>query len=279
MKKPIELSVVIVSYNTRELLRQCLRSLGKKPNWEIIVVDNGSADGSREEAKKYKAIFNAQNLGFAKANNQGIKIAKGKYILLLNSDTEASPDAVAAMVQFMDEHNDAGAATCKVILPDGTPDPACHRGFPTPWAAFTYFAGLEKLFPKSELFGQYHQGYKDRNTVHEIDSPSGAFFLVRRKVIDDVGMLDEHYFMYAEDLDWAYRIKVAGWKIYYNPAVSILHKKKQSGRAHEDESRRVQTEKYFYQTMKLFYEKHYAKRYGWFMTQLVLLGIKLRSFL
>ena len=176
-------------------------------------------------------IQNGKNLGFAAGNNPGIRRAKGRYILLLNSDTEVDADTFAKMLSYMDKNENVGASTCKVMLPTGDIDPSCHRGFPTPWASITYLLKLEKLFPTSVLFGQYHQGYKGLTTIHEVDCIVGAFFMVRANVIKKVGLLDEDYFMYGEDIDWCYRIKKAGWKIMFSPQTSILHRKKQSGRS------------------------------------------------
>lgn len=284
-KNPVELSIIVVSYNTKDLTRQCLASLiaekTKKESWEIIVVDNASTDGSAEMIKKefpkVTLLPQRKNLGFSVSNNIGIRRSTGRYILLLNSDTEASLGAIAETLEFFKEHPDVGVVTCKLILQDGSMDLACHRGFPTPWASFTYFFGLEALFPKSRIFGEYHQGYKDLNQPHEVDSPSGAFFMIRGEAIDKVGLLDEQFFMYGEDLDWAYRVKQAGWKIMFYPGASVLHKKWQSGKAHENDVVRKETQKHFSQAMQLFYKKHYAHRYGWLVTGLVLLGIKLRS--
>lgn len=286
-RQHVDLSIIILSYNTAALLRGCLTSVfsSQTPDdaWEIIVVDNASTDGSTDMVEKefpgVRLVRNKKNIGFSAGNNVGIRQACGDYVLLLNSDTEVGPGTMQAMLSFLQSRPDAGAATCRLVLPDASLDPACHRGFPTPWAALTYFLGLEKMFPRFPLFAQYHQRYKDISAVHEIDSPSGAFFLVRKTVIDTVGLLDEDFFMYGEDLDWAYRIKQSGWKIFYNPAVSALHRKKQSGRAHADSTIRKQTRRYFYETMKLFYKKHYAKRYGFVLSALVLFGIRLRSLL
>lgn len=285
--KKIDLSVVILSYNTKELTRLCLKSLAgsnlSSYRMEVIVCDNGSTDGSvtmiKDEFPDVVCIDNKKNLGFAAGNNPGLKRAKGRYVLLLNSDTEVSKHALSEMIVFMDTHSDAGASTCKLTLADGTMDPACHRGFPTPWVSFTYLTKLEKLFPKTRLFGQYHQGYKDVSTVHEVDCISGAFFMVRRTAIDAVGLLDEEYFMYAEDIDWAYRIQKAGWKILYNPKVTVLHKKKQSGRANISKNRRVQTEIYFHTYNWLFYKKNFARMYGPVMTFFVDAVYTLRLFL
>lgn len=287
MKATIDFSVIILSYNTRELLRSCLakvfRSVLGRYTMEVIVCDNGSADGSIEMVKrefpKGIVINNRKNLGFAAGNNPGIQRSNGRYVVLLNSDTEVNPDTFSIMISYMDKHTDVGAATCKLILPDGSVDPACHRGFPTPWAAFTYIIGLEKLFPHTRLFGEYHQGYKRPDTVHEVDCISGAFFLVRQSVIDRVGLLDEEYYFYGEDMDWAFRIRKAGWNIVYNPNVSVLHKKKQSGRAHSDRERRVRTERYFYRYNKLFYQKNYASRYPAILMRAIYAFFDLRLFM
>ncbi|MBI5620268.1 glycosyltransferase family 2 protein [Candidatus Gottesmanbacteria bacterium] len=286
----INLSIVIVNFNTKELVLACIRSLfvsiGQNTGWELIVVDNGSSDGSQEEVKSQKSkvksftlIENKKNVGFAAANNQGIRASCGRYVLLLNSDTEVAPGVLSQLTRYMDEHGDVGAITARINLSDGSLDPACHRGFPTPWAAFTYFLGLEKLFPASRIFGQYHQGYKPVSRIHDVDCISGAFFLVRRSVIDAVGLLDENFFMYGEDIDWCYRIREKGCRIVFYPEISILHKKHQSGLAHHDNQTRMQTKTYFYDAMKLFYAKHFRRRYGIWTSSIVLLGIKLRSLL
>lgn len=317
----VELSVIILNYNTKELLKQCLNSLLenhelriRNQEYEVIVVDNGSTDNSVEMVKEFinkhsrqfasgteslsrerkvrvphirensrkppiKLIENRANLGFAKGNNQGIKVAKGKYVLLLNSDTVVEKDTLSVMVKFMEENPKVGVATCRVELPDGKLDPACHRGFPTPWASLTYFLGLEKLFPKSKIFAQYHQTFKDLNTIHEIDSLTGAFYFVRHTVVNRVGLLDEDYFMYGEDLDWSYRIKQAGWKIMYLPDVKITHLKRQSGRENVSAEERKKATGYFYSTMKLFYQKHYQDKYPFFINWLMIWGINLKWWL
>lgn len=272
----IDVSIIIVSFNTKDLLRACLAAVAAG---EIIVVDNGSSDGSVEMIKKefpnVTLIANSQNRGFAAANNQGLKRARGRYLLLLNSDTQVPLGGIEEVTRFMDEHPDIGVCGVKLMLPNGTMDPASHRGFPTPWAALTYFLGLEKTH--SQIFGQYHQLYKNFNEPHEIDSPSGAFYFVRREVYETVGGLDEDYFMYGEDLDWSYRIKQKGWKIYFYPRVTVLHHKKQSGRASTDPALRKQTQQYFYDTMRLFYKKHYSHRYSPLVTALVYIGLWIKT--
>jgi GT2 family glycosyltransferase len=287
LSRVIDLSVIIVNFNTVNLTRECLRSLEhadmKGFHVEIIVVDNGSQDGStdmvRKEFPHIILIEQKDNTGFAKANNVAITQAKGRYILLLNSDTEVRKDTLAVMITFMDANPRIGLSTCKVLLQDGSMDPASHRGFPTPWASLTYFLGLESVFPHSRLVGQYHQGYKDVHSKHQIDSPSGAFFFLRRLVIECVGLLDEEYFMYGEDLDFAYRTKTAGFEIWFNPTVSILHKKKQSGRAHNDVLLRKKTDYHFYSTMKIFYRKHLQHKNPKIVNFFVYLGIDLKIFI
>lgn len=279
----MDISIIIVSFNTKEILRNCLQSIVgaeySRPQTEIIVVDNASSDGSielvRKEFPEVKLILNQTNLGFAKANNIGIKQALGKYLLLLNSDTVIFPDTLPKMFEFMENNSRIGVSTCKVELGNGKLDPACHRGFPTPWVSFCYFTKLEKLFPKIKFFSGYHEYYKDFTKPHEIDSPSGAFYFIRKKTIDEVGLLDEDYYMYGEDLDWSYRIKQRGWKIYYNPETKIIHYKKQSGRESSNNKLKKATNRYFYDTMELFYRKHYEKKYSWLVNKIMMVGIRI----
>lgn len=281
--KDITVSIIIVNFNTKDLLKDCLWSIEKSqcPSdaWEIIVVDNASTDGSIQYLKNKKhivSVLNDTNVGFSRANNQGLKIARGRYILFLNSDTKLLPTSLQVLLAYMDTYRRVGAVTCRVELSTGVIDPACHRGFPTPWAAFTYFFGLERLFPRSIYFSQYHLGYKDMQTIHEIDAPSGAFFLTRREILQDLHGFDEEFFMYGEDLDLAYRIKTAGWPIVYYPKVSILHRKKQSGRSGKNGDIRRLTDIYFYETMKIFYRKHFMKAYPFVVTRFIFTILSLR---
>lgn len=279
----MDLSVIIVNFRTKALTLAALESvrLAEAPpgNLEVILVENASNDDTpaavRKNFPQVKVIESAENLGFAGGNNLGLRRAKGRYLLLLNSDTLISKDTLVKMVQFMDENPKTGLATCRVELKNGQIDPASHRGFPTPWASLTYFAGLEKLFPGSRLFGRYHQGWQDLTAAHEIDSPAGAFFFIRRDALRQAGLLDERFFMYAEDLDLAFRIKQAGWKIIYSPVTKIVHLKGASGINQADKGIRLKTINDFFASMKLFYHKHYRKRYPLPVQWLVFLGIEL----
>lgn len=263
-------------------------NIGTDKDYEVFVVDNGSSDDSAQSIKSLmpwvKLIENKENLGFAKANNQAIQLAQGEYILLLNPDTENIDNGIEKTLNFMDKHPEIDAITCRVELADGKPDWACHRGFPTPWASFCYFLGLEKIFPKSKLFGQYHLTYLALNEPHEIDVPSGCFFMVRRKVIEKVGLLDEAYFMYGEDVDWAYRIKKAGGKIYFYPDAKIIHykgcssgiKKETQKKTAVSKATKIKAVNCFYDAMKIFYKKHYKTKYPFFINWLIYLGIEIK---
>lgn len=274
----MDLSIIIVNYNTKKLTLECIESIYKsKMNYtfEIFVVDNNSSDNSVEAIKEafsnVKVIENKENVGFSKANNQAIKVSKGRYILLLNSDTIVNDTTLSTVIDFMDEHEDAGATGCKVVLPDGSLDKACHRGFPTPEASFYYITGLAKKYPNSPKFNSYHKSYLNMEEIHEIDCLVGAFMMVRRKTINEVGMLNETYFMYGEDIDWCYRIKEGGWKIFYHPKVSIVHYKGASSR-----KKPFKIVYEFHRAMFVFYKNHFAPKYNLFINSLVYLGVSIK---
>ena len=256
----LDLSVVIVNYNTRDLLRDCLRSALESRDsilFEVAVVDNASTDGStdmvRSEFPQVRLIASAVNGGYAYANNLGLKAAQqARYYLLLNPDTILPPSALADMVAYMDSRPDAGISGPRLVLADGSLDLACRRGFPSPAVSLYRLSGLSRLFPKSRRFGRYNMTYLDPDEEAEVDSVVGAFMMVRAEAMAQVGLLDETFFMYGEDLDWAFRIKQAGWKVYYNPAVTVLHYKRAASR----HSKRAQYE--FQRAMLVFYKKHYA---------------------
>ncbi|RJR24539.1 glycosyltransferase family 2 protein [Candidatus Microgenomates bacterium] len=305
MPKP-ELSVIILSYNTKELLRQCLESVtsnqlpvtskSKKPTTdyrspitEIIVVDNASKDGSPEMVEKefprVVLVCNKENIGYSAGNNVGIKIAKGDFLLFLNSDTKVYKNALAEAVSFMKENPRIGALSAKTLLPSGKMDPDCHRGFPHPWASLTYFLGLEKMFPKSRLFGQYHKSYLGFDENHEIDAGAGAFMLVRKEVVEKVGTWDEQYFFYGEDLDFFYRIKNAGFKVYFFAKPLLTHYKGASSGLRKESKKinrnprenRIKVAQASVKAMEIFYRKFYKNLYPAWVTSLVLGGIKLKG--
>jgi GT2 family glycosyltransferase/lipopolysaccharide/colanic/teichoic acid biosynthesis glycosyltransferase len=252
------LSIIIVNYNVREFLHHALVSLQKAMKGirgEIVVVDNASDDGSIEMVRrrfpKVHLIASKTNLGFAKANNLGLKQARGKFILLINPDTLVQEDTLQVMIRFFEENPDVGLAGCKIMNPDGTFQLACRRSFPAPWAAFTKMTGLSALFPGSRLFGRYNLTYLSPDETYELDAVSGSFMMVRREAYEQVGGLDEDFFMYGEDLDWCFRIQRAGWKNYYVHSTQIIHYKGESTK--RSSLNEIRT---FYQAMHLFVQKH-----------------------
>jgi len=279
----MDLSIIIINYKTKDLTLQTLTSIFKADppsgKMEVFLIDNHSQDDTpvtvKQQFPQVKQILSSTNLGFAGGNNLGLRQAKGKYVLLLNSDTVIAKDSLVKMIDYMNSNPQVGLATCRVELFNRRIDPASHRGFPTPWASLTYYLGLEKLFPHVKLFSQYHQGWKDLTQVHEIDSPVGAFFFLRKSALNQVGLLDEAFFMYAEDLDLAFRIKKSGWQVMYVPLTTITHLKGASGINSTDKSKKIITTKAFFDTMKTFYQKHYRKKYLFFIRWLVFLGIDL----
>lgn len=282
----VDLGIVIVSWNTRDLLRGCLESViaSGGVSFRVVVVDNASDDGSAEMVREafpdIHLIANADNRGFPRANNQGFR-ALGfeagcgpdapRYALALNPDTVLPPSALRDMVAYMDADAHIGVAGPKLVLPTGELDLACRRSFPSPEISFYRMVGLSKLFPRSRRFGRYNLTYLDPDEETEVDSVVGAFMMVRREAIQRVGLFDESFFMYGEDLDWAYRIKQAGWKVMYNPRVTVTHIKRAASR----QSRRAQIE--FYRAMLIFYRKHYRQTTPWWLHSLILAGLALKG--
>jgi GT2 family glycosyltransferase len=264
----LDLGIVIVNYNTRDLLRECLKSVFASLgdfSYAVCVVDNCSTDGSsgmvRAEFPEVDLIESSVNGGYAYANNLGLQhfgfgdttADSPRYALLLNPDTELPPTALAGMLSFMDQHPDAGIAGPKLVRLDGSLDLACRRSFPSPEVSFYRMTGLSKLFPSHPRFGRYNVTWLDPDQVTQVDSVVGAFMMVRREAIEQAGLLDETFFMYGEDLDWAYRIKEHNWLVWYNPAVTVLHVKEAASK----HSKRARYE--FYRAMVIFYRKHYAE--------------------
>lgn len=267
-----DLGIVIVNWNTRDLLKRCLQTVIASEgdfSCRVVVVDNASDDDSAamvgRDFPSVDLIENRENVGYPRGNNIGLRRlgyrgahdvdeAAPRYALLLNPDTEIPPDALYQMIQFMDSRPDIGVAGPKLILKDGSLDLACRRGFPTPLVSFYHYSGLAKLFPRSRRFGRYNMTFADEDQDLEVDSVVGAYMQVRKTAIERAGLLDEAFFMYGEDLDWAYRVKQAGYKVWYHPAVIIHHVK----RAASGKSPKAQFE--FWRAMLIFYRKHFRRR-------------------
>jgi len=275
----MDLSIIILSYNTQRLLDDCLRSVQASiaesgAAVEVLLVDSGSTDGSialvRERYPWVDLTVTEGFGGFAHANNLALRRAGGRYRLLLNSDTVLPPDGLRKVLAFMDSRPDIGLLGVKLVKGDGTLDRACRRSFPTPEVSFYRLSGLTSLFPRSRRFGRYNLTYLDPDQATEVDSVCGAFAWVRQEAIAQAGLLDEDFYFYGEDLDWAYRIKEQGWVVYYYPAVQVLHYKGQSSR---QQSARMIHE--FYRAMRLFYDKHYKAQYPRALRTLIFAGIGL----
>ncbi len=270
-----KLSIIIVNFNAGAFLRKCIASIyaeTTETSFEIWVVDNNSRDDSVAMVKRdfpaVHLIENAQNVGFARANNQAIAQCAGDYILLLNPDTVLLSAALDKMVRFMDENPRVGVAGCKVLNPDGSLQLACRRMIPTPSVAFFRMTGLSRLFPRSTVMARYNLTYLDENEVNEVDAVSGAFLMVRREVLATVGGLDDNFFLYGEELDFCLRVKRAGLTVMYYPNAQIIHYK---GECSKSNGRKAAFE--FHRAMYLFHKKHYAQTSPWFVNCIVYLGI------
>ncbi len=307
-----DIGIVIVTYNTRDLLARCLETVYASSgdiSYHVTVVDNASQDGTvamvRERFPQARLIASPVNGGYPYGNNLGLlaygfrpvanetrilaqppdvvvweggtsrpyreviaaPVTPPRYALLLNPDTELPPNALAEMVAFLDARPQAGVAGPRLVRPDGSLDLACRRSFPTPEVSFYRMLGLHRLFPRSPRFARYNMTYLPPDLTVEVDSVVGAFMMVRREAIAQAGLLDEQFFMYGEDLDWAYRIKQHGWQVWYNADVTVLHVKEASSRR----SKRARVE--FYRAMVIFYQKHYAATTPRPLHWLILAGI------
>lgn len=275
----MQLSVIIVNYNVKYFLEQALHSVYKAlagVEGEVFVVDNNSADGSCEMVRRKFPqtilIENKKNTGFAIANNQAMQQARGKYVLLLNPDTVVEEDCFHSCIQFMDKHPDAGALGVKMIDGKGNFLPESKRSLPTPQVAFYKMFGFAALFPKSKRFGRYHLGYLSNDEVHEVEVLSGAFMLMRKEALNKVGLLDEDYFMYGEDIDLSYRITKGGYKNYYFPHTTIIH--------YKGESTKKTSVNYvfvFYRAMIIFARKHYSSKHAKAFSLIISLAIYIRA--
>lgn len=268
----MDLSVVIVNYQTFELTKNTIESIFRYDysfNYEILLVDNSSGDDSLARLRDYfkdnvKFIASAENNGFAAGNNQALKIAKGKYILLLNSDTVVWENTLEDIYQYMESHADVGATGCRVLLEDGQLDKACKRSFPN--AKNSFF----KLFhiPTNSKDDNYNLTNLPDDEIYEIDCLTGAFMFMRAKVLDEIGLLDETFFMYGEDIDLCYRIKQAGWKIVYYGEAIITHFKGASSK--KQKSKLIYE---FHRAMYIYYKKHNAKDSSFIVNFVVYVGI------
>lgn len=275
----MKLSVVIVNYNVKYFLEQCLYAVRKAKQHlpiEVFVVDNNSVDGSMEMLKEkfpeVQLIENKKNVGFSVANNQAMQIAQGEYFLLLNPDTVVQEDTFVKICDFMDAHPNAGGLGVKMIDGKGQFLPESKRGLPTPFVAFCKIMGLSNLFPKSKKFGRYHLGFLDKNKIHKVDVLAGAFMLMRKSALDQVGLLDETFFMYGEDIDLSYRIQLGGYDNYYFPDTQIIH--------YKGESTKKSSVNYvfvFYNAMIIFAQKHFTKNNAQLFSFLINIAIYLRA--
>ena len=258
----MKLSVIIVSYNVKYHLEQCIRSVKKASEGldaDIWVVDNASSDDSvsylESNFPEVNFISNTENVGFSKANNQAIRQSKGEYVLLLNPDTIVAEDTLKGCLDFLDTHPQVGATGVRMLNANGTFAPESRRGLPTPFTSFCKMTGLSSLFPKSRIFGRYYMKYLDENEANPVEVLSGAFNMLRRKALDQIGLLDEDFFMYGEDIDLSYRMLIGGWQNYYLP-YNILHYKGES--TEKSSFRYVHV---FYNAMLIFFNKHFGKKY------------------
>lgn len=281
----LKLSIVIVNFNGGDFLLECLSSIRKikeEADITVYIVDNASSDASAKKAQvnfpEYNYIFSPENLGFGRGNNLALQKIKTGYILLLNPDTKLKKGVISSMLQFMEDHPEVGISTCKVVFPDGRLDLTAHRGFPTPWAAFKYY------FLKDDSL--YHLSKLDMSIPHEVDAVAGAFMLTRAQVLQRIGLFDEDYFLYAEDIDLCFRVKEEGLKVMYVPSVSIVHYKGVSSGLKKDSQALTTADKVtkqrslnaFYESMLIFYKKHLSKKYPFLINWLVYLGIYIKWF-
>lgn len=282
-----ELSIIIVTYNNEKEVLACLNSLYKfnsdefmGKSWEVVLIDNASVDKTldliREKLSHFQnltIIESKLNLGFGQANNEAVKSASGEYILLLNADTIVEKESLSLPLELIKTNPNFGAVGVKTVLGNGRLDYSCHRGFPTPWRAFCYFFGLTSLFPHDPWFSGYTLGYLDTNLSHPVDAINGAFFMLPKKLGDDLGWFDKDYFWNGEDLDFCYRIKKAGKEIFYCADTKIIHYKGSSG-GHKRGSKTFFAR---FEVMKTFYMKHYKNVYPSWVKWLVIGGINLRQ--
>jgi len=277
----MDLSIIIVNYNVKYFLEQCLHSVdraGENLETEVFVVDNKSMDGSsamvQEKFPWVKLLRNDKNLGFSVANNQGIRESTGRYILLLNPDTVIEEDTLDKCVGYMEGHSGVGGLGVKMIDGKGDFLPESKRSLPTPSVAFYKIFGLSGLFPKSRIFGKYHLGYLEKDETNSIEILPGAFMMLRKSALDEIGLLDESFFMYGEDIDLSYRLLKAGYTNIYFPETTIIHYKGESTK--KGSLNYVMT---FYNAMRIFARKHFSRNRARIYSLIINLAIYLRAIL
>ncbi len=257
------LSIIIVNYNGGQLVRDCLDRLWPelRPGWEVFLVDNASRDRSADGLERaypgLSVIRNADNVGFARANNQAMRLATGAYVLLLNPDVAITRGATSTALAYLESHPDVSILGPKILLPDGRLDPAARRSFKTPETYLYKVTGLSRVFPRHRRFGRYYLSYLDEDAVADVDSIVGAFMLIRRSVIDAIGMLDERFFMYCEDEDWCWRAKQAGGRVVYHPGLVVHHRKGSSTRTVP-----IRMAYHWHRSLFLYHRKNIAPRHS-----------------
>ena len=269
-----ELSVIIVNYNGGPLLGACLERLAAAipPGSEILIVDNASADGSADDLEArfpgLRVIRNARNVGYGTANNQALEVVRGRFVLLLNPDVIVEPDAVATGIRYMDEHPDVGILGARILLPNGQLDPPARRSFKTPSTYLFKALGLSRAFPRHRRFGRYYLSYLSEDELADVDAGVGAFMLMPRRLIEEIGGFDERFFLYCEDEDLCWRARQAGWRTVYHPGVVVHHRKGSSTRR-----RPLWAAYQWHRSLLLYHRKNIAPRYPAVVNAAVYSGI------
>jgi len=276
------ISIIIVNHNARDFLKRCLQSIFEKISdvvFEVWVVDNASSDGSiemiRQEFPEVKIIANKENVGFAKANNQAIQKSEGKYIFLLNPDAVLLDSNLKELINFMEQNDEVGMCGPLIVNRDGSMQRQCKRGLPTLWNSVSYYLGLWKLFPTNKwwrkTFGGYFLLAKPDDQICEVDCLSGAAMIVRNETIKEIGLMCEDYIMYMDDIDWCYRAKKAGWKVYYVPLMKVMH----YGGVGGSQLHVYKNIYYFYHSAYLFYKRYLASQYNFVINFVYYVGLLL----
>lgn len=281
MAKKFDLSIIILNYNGLFWLKKLLPTIDKhylkysQFKTEVVVVDNNSEDDTvaflQKNFKWVRVLQSGKNGGFAFGNNIALKNNQARFVLLLNSDTElvAEKSNLDLLIKYFEQNHQVAVIGPRLELSDGQLDPASHRGEPHPWAALSYFTGLENLFPHQKFFSQYHLGHLDLQTIHQVDAVSGAAMMVRQSAIKKVGLLDENFFMYGEDLDWCRRFRDKNYQIVFHPQVTIIHHKYKSGIKSVNKKTAKKTSRFFYDAMLTYYDKYYGPKYPNFLRRIL----------